>query len=76
MKNFTETQKMKLKHKAILFGENLMPGDCVNIISGSFSAEKLQKINIKDKARIIIEMMECGGFVCDRREALEEAVYL
>ena len=76
MKNFTEKQKTRLIRMAFNFGENLMPGDCVDIISRNFPSVKRGKYGVRKIARMIIDMMECCGFCCDRREALEACLYL
>lgn len=76
MKNFTDKQKTRLIRMAFNFGENLMPGDCADIISRNFPSAKRGKYGIRKIARMIIDMMECCGFCCDRREALEACLYL
>lgn len=76
MKKITEKQKLNLKHAAIQFGESLMPSDCANIITMQIKHKKLVMLPIREKARLIIEMMESGGFICSKRDALEEAFYL
>ena len=71
-KKFTEDQKNRLYRIAFNFGEYLMPSDCADIINRNFKRHDLY--GIRERARVIREMMERCGFWCDNREAIIAAM--
>ena len=75
MKKFTDEQKTRLRRMAFNFGEDLMPYDCAEIIKRNFSSARRGGFNIREMARMVIDMMNSCGFCCDRREALEAVAW-
>ena len=74
-RKFTEDQKNRLYRIAFNFGEDLMPSDCADIIARQFPKHH-KDYGLRELARLVKAMMENCGFCCERREALEEAMYL
>ena len=74
-RKFTEDQKNRLCRIAFNFGEDLMPNNCADIIARQFP-KHCKDYGLRELAWVIKDMMERCGFCCERREALEEAMYL
>ena len=62
-KRVTHKLRNRIDRRAMEFGENLMPGDVVDLIGDIHEYSKEAII------ALIIDIMESCGFCCDREEA-------
>ncbi len=75
MKKIYRRTKNELIKMAFNFGEDLMP-DCTDINSRIFPSVQKWKYGIRKIARMLMDMMECSGFCCDRRKAWVACLFL